>query len=54
MTGCCARALAVAERSDARPAAPIQFAADYLGSAGQNTCVALGNRAADRLIAAAP
>lgn len=33
------------------PHDPIQFAADYLSAAGQNTAVALGNRAAERLVA---
>lgn len=31
------------------PSAPIQFAADYMSAAGQNTAVALGNRAAENL-----
>ena len=35
------------------PSSPIQFAADYLSAAGQNTCVSLGNRAAENLVASA-
>jgi oxygen-dependent protoporphyrinogen oxidase len=31
------------------PSAPIQFAADYMSAPGQNTAVALGNRAAENL-----
>jgi oxygen-dependent protoporphyrinogen oxidase len=32
------------------PSSPIQFAADYMSAAGQNTCVARGNRVAENLL----
>jgi oxygen-dependent protoporphyrinogen oxidase len=33
------------------PASPVQFAADFLSAAGQNTAVAMGDRAARRVAA---
>jgi protoporphyrinogen/coproporphyrinogen III oxidase len=35
------------------PSSPIQFASDYMSAAGQNTCVAMGNRVAENLMASA-